>query len=62
MFLVVARDGSRRMVKRVGTGTEAEARIWMAEFLSELPHGTVTIDVADPNGTPTQRISTAWVC
>ena len=61
MFLVVARDGSRRMVKRVGTGTEAEARAWMAEFLAELPRGTVTIDVADPHGSPTQRIKTAWV-
>lgn len=61
MFLVTARDGYRQTVKRVGTGTEARARDWMAEFLAELPHGTVTIDVADPHGMPTQRITTAWV-
>ena len=61
MFLVVARDGSRQMVKRIGASTEARAREWMAEFVAELPHGTVTIDEADPHGTPTHRITTAWV-
>lgn len=61
MFLVTARDGSLQTVKRVGTGTEARAKEWMAEFMAELPHGTVTIDVADPHGRPTHRIKTAWV-
>lgn len=61
MFLVVARDGSMQTVKRIGTSTEARAREWMAEFLTELPRGTVTIDMAEPCGRPIRRVTTAWV-
>lgn len=61
MFLITARTANGVRVKRIACDTMTRARQWQAEFLTELDHGTVTIDEADSRTENRKRLSTAWI-
>ena len=61
MLVVVARNELGQMVRRVATESHTSARRWQSELLTELEHGTVTIDETESWGNPIRRISTAWI-
>ena len=61
MLVVVARDESGQTIRRVATESQTSARRWQSELLTELVHGTVTIDETESWGNPIRRISTAWI-